>query len=208
MVSHKRYVRTMMAFLSTGAILGLTACVPADIVSEVQRARADLSRQATQSASLATVAAQQATEIGALENAMESQSEVISYLATRMPRLPTPTMATFEPTPYRPVGGSVVLEDGRCCAGGRAGEVIEISAEFHAQSPDAEIVKMRYRLAHDKADEDELAQVPWQPFREQEEIPVEVALNWVGYTLSVQFMDGAGNLSPVYHDEISIEGNP
>lgn len=208
MIDGRRLRRTLIAFSIGGLILGVTACLPFGVESDLQRARAGLARQATHSASLATMVAHQATQIGALENDIASQSELISYLATRMPHLPTPTAVPSDPTPYRPVRGGVVLEDGRCCAGGRAGEVIEISAQFHAESPAAEITNMRYRLAYGKADEEELAQIPWRPYREQEAIPVQVVLNWVGYTLSVQFMDDAGNLSPVYHDEISIEGSP
>jgi hypothetical protein len=36
--------------------------------------------------------------------------------------------------------------------------------------------------------------------------PVELAVNWTRYHASVQYRDAAGNLSPVYYDDISVEG--
>ena len=62
-----------------------------------------------------------ATTIASHSIALRQQAEIISYLATRGPFVATPFPPGAEPTPYRPVAGSVLIEDGRCCAGGRAG---------------------------------------------------------------------------------------
>ena len=35
-----------------------------------------------------------------------------------------------------------------------------------------------------------------------------LALNWVGFYQRVQYRDALGNLSSVYCDDISLEGNP
>jgi hypothetical protein len=208
MVSGVKNKRLLIVLFMAGMIACVGACIPSTIENDIERARSELARQATRAASLATMVASQDAEIGELEESIERQYELITYLATRVPLLPRPTAMPAEPTPYRPVLGGVVLEDGRCCAGGKVGEVIQISVEFHAESPDASVVKMRYRLGRDEAGEEDLAQIPWQPFAERQTVAVQVALNWVGYTLSVQFMDDAGNLSMIYHDEISIEGSP
>ena len=37
---------------------------------------------------------------------------------------------------------------------------------------------------------------------------IEIAINWVGYYVSVQYMDEFGNISAVHHDDISVEGRP
>src|SRR3990172_9128617 len=58
---------------------------------------------------------------------MQSQSEFISYLATRIPppRFAPSLVAT--PTPF--VTGSVSIEDGRCCLGAAAGSTILVNVE-------------------------------------------------------------------------------
>lgn len=192
---------------SIAAVLG--ACIPPSIsASEIDALRRDVDVQATRFAEMATEISGQTKELRDLEEAFDRQEGMLDYLATRQPVVIPPTPTTLQPTPYRPVWGGVVLEDGRCCAGGKAGEVIEISVEFFARSPLAEVEKMRYRLGQRRAEIDELSQTDWRPFRERLTVPVQVSLNWVGYTISVQFMDAVGNLSPVYYDEISVEGIP
>lgn len=46
------------------------------------------------------------------------------------------------------------------------------------------------------------------PFALARTFPIEIAINWVGHYVSVQYMDENGNVSPVYHDDISVEGHP
>jgi hypothetical protein len=47
----------------------------------------------------------------------------------------------------------------------------------------------------------------WEPFAPSKTFPVVVAINWVGFYISAQFQDEHGNLSPVYCDDISVEGS-
>jgi hypothetical protein len=141
----------------------------------------------------------QSTEVAA-------QATMISYLATRGPgsmvRSPDPS-----PTHYYPVFGSVIIEDDRCCAGGIAGETIELSAHFEASSPFGEITHMRLHSGFGLPRTDQLPpSVPWEPYVESREFTTDVPLNWVGFFVAVQFRDAAGNLSPVIWDEIAIEG--
>ncbi len=137
-----------------------------------------------------------------------SQATMISYLATRGPGMIASTPAHL-PTPYYPVAGSVIIEDGRCCAGGTAGETIELTARFEASSPFDEITHMR---VHSGSGPQRADQIPgtsaWEPFTESRTFTVEVSLNWVGFFVTAQFRDAAGNLSPVAWDDISIEGMP
>jgi hypothetical protein len=108
-----------------------------------------------------------------------------------------------------PVIGSVVIEDGRCCAGGTASDTIELQAAFSASSPFGEITEMRLVLDGGACKtEAEMDAVPWEPFAPARTFTVAVVSNWVGHTTSAQFRDSAGNLSPVFCDDISVEGEP
>ena len=48
----------------------------------------------------------------------------------------------------------------------------------------------------------------WEPFVVSKTYPQVVVINWFGFDVCVQFKDEYGNLSPVYSDDISVEGNP
>jgi hypothetical protein len=48
----------------------------------------------------------------------------------------------------------------------------------------------------------------WQPFVAQVDYPFRPPINWSGFYISVQYRDELGNLSPVYCDDISVEGMP
>jgi hypothetical protein len=174
------------------------------------------SRLATQVAGLATADAHQATQIAAQATVnarqatqMAAQGTVISYLATRVGAQPITTVAPIPTmTPYRPVRGAVEIEDGRCCTGGMAGETIQVNVAFEATSPLAEVTEMRIRAGGVRFTESEMAEAEWEPFASLKTYPVYVALNWVGFYVSIQYRDAQGNLSPVYHDDISVEGHP
>ncbi|HEX6383637.1 MAG TPA: hypothetical protein VF177_03105 [Anaerolineae bacterium] len=159
---------------------------------------------AAENEALAATMAAQATAVGTVA----AQGTFISHVATRGPFVATPVPPGAEPTPYRPVVGSVTIEGGRCCAGGRAGDVIELAVEFEASSPVAEVTEMRVRVANVTFTEEDLAEAEWEPFVNRKSVPVNVALNWVGYFVTVQYRDAAGNLSPVYSDDIAVEGSP
>jgi hypothetical protein len=159
-------------------------------------------RLANQVAGLATSDARQATQIA-------SQERMIGYLATRVGALPPPTVAPLPTmTPYHPVYGSVEIEEGRCCVGGIAGETIQVDVAFEATSPRAEVTEMRTRAGGIHFTESEMAEAEWEPFVPLKTFPVYVAINWIGFYVSVQYRDAQGNLSPVYYDDISVEGHP
>ncbi|HEY44054.1 MAG TPA: hypothetical protein G4O11_08745 [Anaerolineae bacterium] len=149
---------------------------------------------------LATSDADHATQIA-------RQMEITSFLATRIPpRIVTPLLPTL--TPYRPVHGSVVIEGGNCCVGGIAGETIEIVVTFEASSPMADVTEMRVRLGSFHFTEDDMAHAEWEEFVPYKTYSIQVALNWVGFYITVQYRDELGNLSPIYRDDISVEGHP
>jgi hypothetical protein len=161
----------------------------------------DLSAVEGTLSALSTQSAVQATRIA-------SQATIVSYLATRQPPIVPPASPFSTPTPYRPVGGSVVIEEGRCCLDGTVGKTIEMEVAFEAFSPTGEVTHMRVRLAGSPFGETAFSESEWQPFEARQTHTIRVALNWVGYHVSAQFRDAAGNLSPVYHDDIAVEGNP
>lgn len=161
---------------------------------------------------LATQVAAQSTAIAELDTRLvdeiREQEEMLSYLFTRGPAPPTMD-PNSTPTPYRPVIGSVVLDGGACCAGGVAGEIIELEAAFEASSPlGEEVTEIRARLGAVPFSEQDFREDEWGPFAEAFYYPIELAVNWTRYHVSVQFRDSAGNLSPVYHDDIAVEGLP
>jgi hypothetical protein len=107
--------------------------------------------------------------------------------------------------------GSVLLNQGSCCAGGVAGQTITLTAWITATSPVANVTHMRLasRLADGCFSEAELALQPWIPYLTLALIPLEInQINWIGFYASVQFRDAAGYLSHPVCDDISIEGIP
>jgi hypothetical protein len=138
-----------------------------------------------------------------------------------LPVAPTTTVPTVEtltpeddadepPTDSgSPVVGSIELEDGRCCAGGMAGETIQIAAVLSAESSGDQVTEMRFSTAGSGCRESpSLAGTAWEPFARQKEFPFRVAINWVGFNVWVQFRDDQGRLSALYCDDISVEGMP
>ncbi|HEY71508.1 MAG TPA: hypothetical protein G4O08_13100 [Anaerolineae bacterium] len=150
-----------------------------------------------------------ATANSHLSTRVASNEVILSYLATAMPREPrVARLPTYTPTPYLPVHGVVTIEGGRCCVGGVAGDSIQVGVDFRAASPIAEVVEMRVRTGSMPFNEREMAQADWEPFASHRRFPVEVVINWVGFYVSVQYRDAQGNLSPIYFDDISVEGMP
>jgi hypothetical protein len=150
-----------------------------------------------------------ATSNANLATQIARQNEIISYLATRIPsrsitqEIPIPTL-----TPYRPVSGSVVIGGGQCCVGGIAGETIEIVVTFEASSPLADVTQMRVRFGSFHFTEDDMAHAEWEEFVPYKTYSIQVALNWVGFYVTAQYRDELGNLSPIYREDISVEGHP
>jgi hypothetical protein len=58
------------------------------------------------------------------------------------------------------------------------------------------------------APESVLGQVPWESFIAQKTFPFTPPLNWSTFYVSVQYRDSPGNVSPVYCDDIAVEGMP
>ena len=143
---------------------------------------------------------------------------VIPTLA--MPSIPIPKITPVPPTLQiptnipagsgeRPVQGAVVLQNGSCCVGGVVGQEVELQIEYLASSPAGPVTEMRTLAWGGCRDEAQMAEAPWRPFvsHEQQKLTI-AAINWVGYYFSVQYRDNLGNLSPVYCDDISVEGMP
>lgn len=128
-------------------------------------------------------------------------------------RTPMPAQPAFVQTAVSatraayPVTGSLVLRQGLCCAGGKVGTTIEIDAAFDASGPNTTVTQMR--LLHHCGTQTEMNTAPWESFIEHKTFPYKIsASNWVGWYLAVQYRDANGNLSPIYCEDISIEGMP
>lgn len=152
---------------------------------------------------MGTIQAYQATQIG-MERG--GQAQVVPIETTPAP-LPGVVTVSPSPTAYVTVHGSVLIEDGICCAGGQAGETIEISVAFEAASEAGEVIEMRYVAAYVVADVERMAEEAWVPFQSKLIFSTQLATNWVGWWISVQYRDTQGNVSPIYNDDISLEGH-
>jgi hypothetical protein len=151
------------------------------------------------------------TQISVLSTRSASSEQVISYLATQLwAGYSTPFPADPSPTPYRPVIGGILLENGACCVGGPAGEPLEIEAVLEARNPDTALAVQEMRLLSGgrPVDEAELGEVAWEPYAPVRSFVYEPPINWSGFTVCVQFRDVEGNLSTVTCDDISVEGSP
>ena len=149
-----------------------------------------------------------ATQVRNLELDLETQAGLIRYLATQRPAvLPTPS-APPRPTPYLPLRGNLEIEDGKCCVGGIAGETITVQVSFFAESPFGEVTSMRVTAGNIPHPPEAFEQVPWQTFTPTASFEIPIVLNWTGFYIQVQYQDALGNLSPVYVDDISVEGMP
>jgi hypothetical protein len=152
---------------------------------------------------VSTVQAYQATRIGLVQ---AEQGDNAAVVTTAAPELPGITL-TPSPTRVTEVTGSVEIEDGICCAGGHAGETIELSVAFNADSTQGNVVEMRVVTAFVRADQERMSEETWVPFQPELSFSTQLAVNWVGFWISVQYRDVQGNVSPIYYDDISLEGN-
>jgi len=64
------------------------------------------------------------------------------------------------------------------------------------------------RVATECLADTNLEGVEWEAFTNSKNYPVPVVINWRGFYICAQFQDEHGNLSPVYQDDISVEGMP
>ena len=139
----------------------------------------------------------------------ETSLEIVSVIEAGTPIYALPeqvqtavavTQAAF------PVSGSVKIDGSPCCVGGKAGSTIQVKVIFAAASPAGEVAEMRVSscfVLNETPD-----QASWEPFTPEKTFDINVALNWTTFSLGVQYRDGQGNLSPVYCDEIAVEGSP
>jgi len=148
----------------------------------------------------ATALAEQAVQVTRLGG-------FVSYLATVVPRA-THTIQPPTKTPFVPIEGSVLLEGGRCCAGGIAGQPLTLHAELQARSQQGDVVEMRTRIGLAAATPADMTGQTWEPFSRQVTFEIIPGVNWTGYFVSAQFRDSKGAVSDVVWDEISVEGEP
>jgi hypothetical protein len=158
---------------------------------------------------LGTQVAQQQEWLSYQSTQIGRQGEVISYLATRMPAGQTgglPQSATITLTPFQPLSGSIVIHQGSCCAGGQAGSLIDLDVQFEAFSANGEVLEMRVLSGVPSADEKDMELVPWEPFAYEKIFQLSLPTNWTTFWVHVQFRDETGLVSPIYSDEIALEG--
>lgn len=170
------------------------------IAQEVQ-----IRSQSTEVAQQEALLSYQSTQIGAHQG-------IIMYLATGAPageegRYSVPQGGTLIPTSYQPVMGSVMIHAGGCCVGGEAGATLQVDVQFQAYSQRGEVVEMRVLAGPPLQSEAMMDDIPWEPFRSEKVYPVAVAINWTSFWVHVQYRDLTGWLSPVYFDEIGVEGH-
>jgi len=102
--------------------------------------------------------------------------------------------------------GGVQIAGGSCCIGGVDGDTIQAPVSFSAASPYGSVNQMRVK-SNCFADAD-IESADWEPFVDSKTFPVYVPINWTGFYICAQYQDEQGNLSPVYRDDISVEGMP
>ena len=194
--------RALTILVTVVLMTSLFACrTPAGWGSGVSEA--DFAAMATENGRLSSQVAALETERAALAARDASQDLFLSYLATAMPA-PSGMEAGAAG-----VEGSVVIEGGTCCVGGTAGDTVDIHIAYQASSPYAEVTEMRVRAGGGGPfTEADLAAEPWVPFAAFQTYSFAVALNWVGFYVVVQYRDALGKLSPVYTDDVSVEGMP
>jgi len=185
----------------------LTACGP-NPSDEVVQAYAQVETLRAENESLSTqVAGLQATQAD-MAPRMQEMGDAISYFATQIAQPAAITQTAIDPTPVSEVSGMVVLNGGSCCAGSIAGNTITINAAFTASSSQGDVVEMKIVSGRSQVDMEEMAQAPWEPYVQEKSFPVQTASGWIGFWVHVQFRDSEGNVSPIYADDISVEGMP
>lgn len=127
---------------------------------------------------------------------------------------PVPGLAVYLPLMQRlerPTG-AVLIEDGRCCIGGIAGQVLDIHVTFTATSRFGPVTHMRTGPAtfsdNSCVPGDLIFAQPWEPFAPTRTFPFIPPINWSTFGLSAQYRDARGIESEVACDEIAVEGMP
>lgn len=122
----------------------------------------------------------------------------------------TAATGTAAGMPYRSVEGSILLADGRCCLGGPVGSLQDLPLTLTAKSVAGPVTEMRLAQGSGGCPtSNQIEGATWQPFVVTKTLQVPImAINWIGLYLGIQYRDAQGNLSPVYCDDISVEGAP
>ncbi|MDQ5825597.1 MAG: hypothetical protein M3441_15500 [Chloroflexota bacterium] len=119
------------------------------------------------------------------------------------PGTPTRTL------PTSPVTGSVLIEGGSSVAGGLSGTELQLRVTFTASSTAGEVTEMRVDAgAFGCAQEEDMSGIAWEPFEAEKVYTTTAFGNFQGWYANAQYRDVAGNVSPMYCDDISIEGMP
>ena len=148
-----------------------------------------------------------ATQLSSVSTEIARQATQIAYLATRGP---APSTLVIEPsTPHSGlVVGYAEIEQGKCCVGGTAGDEIDIMVKFIAIGLEAPVMEMRYSTRSFGNLNQDFNTLLWEPYTEEKSFTHRIPINWTGFYIRVQYRDALGNLSPIYSDEISVEGMP
>lgn len=134
----------------------------------------------------------------------QGSSQSATPIASTTPTAMTPP--EISTTAAVPFTGAVQIAGGSCCLAGFDGETIQTQVSFSAASPFGRVSSMRV-ISGCFADAT-LESVDWEPFAESKMYLVSVVINWSGFSICAQYQDEYGNLSPVYRDDISVEGMP
>lgn len=141
----------------------------------------------------------------------QASYEIIGRVNVKTPleNQPSPILTALMATQLAfPVSGSVIIEGGSCCKGGLAGSTIQLNVVFDANSTAGKVTDMRVSSFMSCQKDTQALDAPWEPFVRSKNYATTLAINWVGWYISVQYRDDQGNLSPVYCDDISLEGSP
>ncbi len=106
-----------------------------------------------------------------------------------------------------PISGSIIIENGNCCAGGTEGTQIPLHVQFQATSSAGKVTEMRI-VGGSCQRNSAILDAPWEPLVSEKTYTVTLMLNWTSFQLNVQYRDEKDNLSPVYCANISLEGMP
>jgi hypothetical protein len=94
--------------------------------------------------------------------------------------------------------------------GGASGATIELNVTFTASSTAGRVTEMRVDAGRSGGcvGEGEMASYDWEPFAIEKVYTTIAFINIQGWYVNVQYRDDQGNVSPVYCDDISVEGMP
>jgi hypothetical protein len=104
----------------------------------------------------------------------------------------------------------VLVEGGNSMTGGASGATIELNVTFTASSTAGRVTEMRVDAGWSGGcvSEGEMASYNWEPFATEKVYTTIAFINIQGWYVNVQYRDDQGNVSPVYCDDISVEGMP